>query len=202
MSQGSGQKDHHNKEVPTSKNYIKDECSRPCRAAFDSPVKFRQSANCVEPGSYTSIPFAQTEINMSKRANVKRTAMICVGICSVLAISYVLPSCSGLGLNCTSRSRPLNSHHRRTIASETSILSHAPGFTVFENAYWREDKWYFVTSRKWAFPDMKFVVTDSAVSWNDVKWDDSVVQVLSFQEAREMNIGIDEVENVEGTSVS
>lgn len=49
---------------------------------------------------------------------------------------------------------------------------------------------------------MKFVVTDSAVSWNDVKWDDSVVQVLSFQEAREMNIGIDEVENVEGTSVS
>ncbi|KAJ9119170.1 hypothetical protein QFC22_003662 [Naganishia vaughanmartiniae] len=52
---------------------------------------------------------------------------------------------------------------------------------------------------------MKLVVTDGANSWNDVKWDESVVRVVSLQEARELKIGIDETESVEsidGTSVN
>lgn len=48
---------------------------------------------------------------------------------------------------------------------------------------------------------MKLVVTDSAISWNDVKWDESVVQVVSLQEARDLNIGIDNAESIDGTSV-
>ncbi|KAJ9103162.1 hypothetical protein QFC21_002584 [Naganishia friedmannii] len=159
---------------------------------LDGLVKYQQSANSADPGDQTIIPFAQTEINMSKTANVKRIAMICMAVCSVLAISYVLPSYAGF--------RPVGTRSRHSLDSETSILSHAPGFTVLENAYWREDKWYFVTSRKWAFPNMKLVVTDGAVSWDDVKWDDGVVQMVSLQEARELNIGIEEAESVEGTS--
>lgn len=85
---------------------------------------------------------------------------------------------------------------------ETSFLAYAPGFSVIQNAYWRNDTWYFVTSKPWSFPDMKLVLTNGPDHGQTSKTDDSVVQVLSLAQAKEEGLEVDKVDVVQGTSVS
>lgn len=84
---------------------------------------------------------------------------------------------------------------------ETTFKAHAPGFSVIENAYWRNDTWYLVTSKPWSFPDMKLVVSNAPDHGKKVFTDESVVRVLSLTEARDEGLLEDAVEE-RGTSVS
>lgn len=85
---------------------------------------------------------------------------------------------------------------------ETSFLAHAPGFSVIQNAYWRNDTWYFVTSKPWSFPDVKLVVTNGPDHGQTAKTDESVVRVLTFAEAKQEGLELNKAETVHGTSVS
>ncbi|KAJ9103166.1 hypothetical protein QFC21_002588 [Naganishia friedmannii] len=85
---------------------------------------------------------------------------------------------------------------------ETSFLAHAPGFSVIQNAFWRNDTWYFVTSKRWSFPDVKLVVTNGPDHGQTAKTDDSVVKVLNLAEAKAEGLALNEVDAVQGTSIS
>jgi hypothetical protein len=84
---------------------------------------------------------------------------------------------------------------------ETTFKAHAPGFSVIENAYWRNDTWFLVTSKPWSFPDVKLVVSNAPDHGKRVFTDESVVRVLSLKEAREEGL-MEGAEEEEGTSVS
>ncbi|KAJ9110103.1 hypothetical protein QFC19_001774 [Naganishia cerealis] len=85
---------------------------------------------------------------------------------------------------------------------ETTFLAHAPGFSVIQNAYWRNDTWYFVTSKPWSQPEVSLVVTNGPDHGQTTKTDDSVVQVLSLAEANAKGLALEKVHVVPGTSVS
>jgi hypothetical protein len=85
---------------------------------------------------------------------------------------------------------------------ETTILSHAPGFTTIEGAYWRNHTWIFVTSKPWSFPPMQHVVTNAPWHNAEIRWDESVARVVTPREAREMALDVGRAVNVEGSSVS
>ena len=86
--------------------------------------------------------------------------------------------------------------------ADTTFAAHAPGFSVIENAYWRNDTWYFITSKPWSFPPMSLVVSNAPDHGEKVFTDDSVVRVLSKKEALQTGLEIDDAEENEGTSVS
>lgn len=86
--------------------------------------------------------------------------------------------------------------------ADTTFLAHAPGFSVIENAYWRNDTWYFITSKPWSFPAMSLVVSNAPDHKEKLFTDDSVVRVLHRKEALEAGLEIDDAEEDEGTSVS
>lgn len=65
----------------------------------------------------------------------------------------------------------------------TKVISHAAGFTVLENAYWRNDTWYFVTEQPWSFPELASVVTSGPWHGSPLYTDDRVVQVISLEQA-------------------
>ncbi|KAJ9119165.1 hypothetical protein QFC22_003657 [Naganishia vaughanmartiniae] len=84
---------------------------------------------------------------------------------------------------------------------ETSFLAHAPGFSVIQNAYWRNETWYFITSKPWSFPDVKLVVTNGPDHGQNTKTDDSIVRVASLAEAKAEGLELDQVDTVQGTSL-
>ena len=95
--------------------------------------------------------------------------------------------------------RSLDGHQGRPL--ETKVMAHAAGFTVLDNAYWRNHTWYFVTSKKWAFPEIRHVVTNGPWYDEQTRWDDSVARVITPKEALELGINVNDAEVVDGSSV-
>ena len=85
---------------------------------------------------------------------------------------------------------------------DTRFAAHAAGFSVIENAYWRNDTWYLITAKPWSFPSMSLVVSNAPDHKEKVFTDDSVVRVLSKKEAHDAGLDIDNAEDNDGTSVS
>ena len=90
---------------------------------------------------------------------------------------------------------------------ESAVLAHAAGFTVLENAYWRNHTWYFITSEEWAFPDVRLIVTNAPWydHWDDgedTTWGDNASQVVSPEQAMNLGLDINKAEVVRGSSVS
>jgi hypothetical protein len=143
-------------------------------------------------------------LNYSNRARFNNLMRVCAGGLSALLLWTYLhwyPVCHADDPECHSRtSRSLDTSHVRPI--ETSVLAHAPGFTVLENAYWRNNTWYFVSSKKWAFPEVRHIVTNAPWYGEDIKWDDNVAQILTPQEAVDLGLEVNDVEIVQGSSVS
>ncbi|KAJ9122996.1 hypothetical protein QFC24_004035 [Naganishia onofrii] len=85
---------------------------------------------------------------------------------------------------------------------ETSVIAHAPGFTLFENAYWRNHTWYFVSARPWAFPELPMVMTNAPDygETSSAMFHDGLAKVVLPSETEDMGLNIDEVEVVEGTT--
>lgn len=86
--------------------------------------------------------------------------------------------------------------------ADTTFAAHAPGFSVIENAYWRNDTWYFITSKPWSFPPMSLVVSNAPDHGEKIFTDDSVVRVLSKKGALQAGLEINDAEEKEGTLVS
>lgn len=91
-------------------------------------------------------------------------------------------------------------HHPKSL--ETTVVSHAPGFTTIEGAYWKNHTWIFVTSKPWSFPPMQHVVTNGAWHNEEVRWDDTVARIITPREAKEEGLNVVDAVNVEGSSVS
>lgn len=88
------------------------------------------------------------------------------------------------------------------LADETSFVAHASGFSVIESAFWRNDTWIFITSKPWSFPPMSLVISNAPDHGQKIFTDDSVVKVMSRNEAKEAGLELDAAEAVDGTSVS
>lgn len=85
---------------------------------------------------------------------------------------------------------------------DTTVLSHAPGFTTIQGAFWRNHTWYFISSKKWAFPPMEHIVTNGPDHGEELRWDDSVARILDWQEAKELGLEVEDAVNIKGSSVS
>ncbi|KAJ9119166.1 hypothetical protein QFC22_003658 [Naganishia vaughanmartiniae] len=80
---------------------------------------------------------------------------------------------------------------------ETSVVAHAPGFTLLENAYWKNHTWYFVTSRPWAFPELPMVMTNAPDYDEPALFDDGVAKLVSLNEAELIGLDFNDVVAVE-----
>jgi hypothetical protein len=119
----------------------------------------------------------------------------------VLTVKYTNTSSFLPTTICASRQAPHNIDGRGT--GETTVVSHAPGFTLFENAYWKNHTWYFVTSRPWAFPELSMVMTNSPGydDWSP-RFHDGLARVLSLSEAEHLGLNLKDAEVVKGSTVS
>lgn len=102
---------------------------------------------------------------------------------------------------------PRSLETNQTPLFETTVMAHAAGFTVLENAYWSNHTWYFVTPNKQTFPEIRLVVTNAPwhEHWDDgedTRWDDSVARVVTLKEAMDLGREFDNAEVVHGSSVS
>lgn len=64
---------------------------------------------------------------------------------------------------------------------QTSVLAHAPGFTVFENLYWRNFTYYILTDRPWSIPDVTLIASRGFEENHDPK--NPAVQVMALRNA-------------------
>jgi hypothetical protein len=94
----------------------------------------------------------------------------------------------------------IKDHHRRS--KETTVVAHAPGFTLFENAYWKNHTWYFVSSRPWAFPELPMIMTDAPDYNERASFHDGLAKLVSLAEAELLGLDFNDVEVVEGSTVS
>lgn len=147
--------------------------------------------------------YTMKSLNHSNRTRFNNLLRVCVGgLGAFLLWTYLSwnPSCPVDDPACHSRhSRSLEGNYARTL--ETSVMAHAPGFTVLEHAYWRNHTWYFVSSKKWAFPEMRHVVTNAPWYGAETRWDESVARIVTVQEAMDLGLEVDDVEVVRGSSV-
>ena len=143
-------------------------------------------------------------LNHSNRTRFNNLLRVCVGALG----AFLLWTYSGWDGNCAPNDPLCHSRHVRSLDTyqgrplETKVLAHAAGFTVLDNAYWRNHTWYFVTSKKWAFPEIRHVVTNGPWYDEQTRWDDSVARVISPKEALELGLEVNDAEIVDGSSVS
>jgi hypothetical protein len=96
---------------------------------------------------------------------------------------------------------------------ETTVLAHAPGFTVLEHAYWRNPRyrptWFLHrTMVRWS-PHVGSLGTPISLtrrntrydSSSTTRWDDSVARVVTPKEAINLDLDVRNVEVVQGSSV-
>jgi hypothetical protein len=128
--------------------------------------------------------------------------MLMIGI--LLVMNYLKSSTSVIDATCQPRQEALYhaDGHRRTM--ETTIIAHAPGFTLFENAYWKNYTWYFISSRPWAFPELTMVVTNvpDYDELPEMYHNDGLARVVPPTDVENLGLDLDDVEVVEGSTVS
>ncbi|KAJ9119169.1 hypothetical protein QFC22_003661 [Naganishia vaughanmartiniae] len=141
---------------------------------------------------------------LSKLSN-KRYSLAFLGLMSlVLTANYMNTSCFFRTASCKSRKAAYNTllntngHHK---SGETIVVAHAPGFTLFENAYWRNHTWYFVSSRPWAFPEMSTIMTNAPGydEWPPL-FHDGLAKLVSLAEAEALRLNLQSVEIVKGST--
>ncbi|KAJ9122995.1 hypothetical protein QFC24_004034 [Naganishia onofrii] len=91
-------------------------------------------------------------------------------------------------------------HHHKS--KETTVVAHAPGFTLFENAYWKNHTWYFVSSRPWAFPELPMIMTDAPDYNERASFHDGLAKLVSLAEAELLGLDFNDVEVVEGSTAN
>ncbi|KAJ9110105.1 hypothetical protein QFC19_001776 [Naganishia cerealis] len=109
--------------------------------------------------------------------------------------------CSVSTAICKSKQHSLHAHDRRQDSVETTVIAHAQGFTLIENAYWKNHTWYFVSSRTWAFPELKYILTNSPDNNQHPEFHDGLAKLVSPVEAQYLGLYLDEVEVVEGSTL-
>ncbi|KAJ9103163.1 hypothetical protein QFC21_002585 [Naganishia friedmannii] len=122
----------------------------------------------------------------------------------LLAINYLHASNSVNTITCQSHGQAFYNidGHRRTM--ETTTIAHAPGFTLFENAYWKNYAWYFVSSRPWAFPELTMVVTNvpDYDELPEMFHNDGLARVVTPVEMADLGLDLEDVEVLDGSTVS
>lgn len=128
-----------------------------------------------------------------------------VSFITLAALSYTrIHNQTHLGNLCdhlAARSTPLEAGSESTNdVPFTKVISHAAGFTVLENAYWKNDTWYFVSEQPWSFPDLASVVTQGPWHGSTPYTDARVVRLITLDEATAM--GIQDHSELKGSTVS
>lgn len=138
---------------------------------------------------------------LSKLSN-KRYALAFLGLMGfVFTVSYIDSSRSVSTVTTKFRQAFYNPGEHQKFG-ETTVVAHAPGFTLFENAYWKNHTWYFVSSRPWAFPELSMVMTNAPGydEWPPL-FHDGLARVVSHAEAEDLGLNIEDVEVVKGSTV-
>ncbi|KAH8079390.1 hypothetical protein HD553DRAFT_345736 [Filobasidium floriforme] len=132
-----------------------------------------------------------------QRSTAKRRTVAFFGatisVITLAALSYTrIHNQTHLGNLCdhlAARSTPLEAESESTNdVPFTKVISHAAGFTVLENAYWKNDTWYFVSEQPWSFPDLASVVTQGPWHGSTPYTDARVVRLITLDEATAMGI--------------
>lgn len=155
-----------------------------------SPVHHLPSRYDIQPNSFLDLD-PTVDMVMPRKSLHRRiaialgasVALVTVGLVGSTQLdtrSYVGGNCAQLKIRTTDVDMlPGNA----TRIPMTKVISHAAGFTVLENAYWRNDTWYFVTEQPWSFPELASVVTSGPWHGSPLYTDDRVVQVISLEQA-------------------
>lgn len=167
-------------------------CSVLCRR---QPFHLREDNNPIELA-------AMTLLNYKDSLRLNHLLKVCAGgVVTFLLWTLAYTPCPADHPGCFNTHLARNDvHHPRSL--ETKVVSHAPGFTTIDGAYWRNHTWVFVTSKPWSFPPMQHVVTNGPWHNEEIRWDDTVARIITPREAKELGLEIDDAVNVEGSSVS